>query len=179
MDYYGDVVEVNEKYKVVGIGEVGISSTSEPILVTSAIQTCVAILLITKECALMVHVNLEDKTDYAKALNDLGKLLKEHNSNIDKLQIFTGPGTKDDGLEDLKSLLNTEEINVEVYGSYFDNCYGVGQGGIAYDFNQNKYYGIDSDGCFRDYVLGANNKRKDLLDEYNENGYVEKAQLQK
>lgn len=155
MKYYGQVVDVKNNSQTISIGDVGISSLDEPILVTRDIQTCVAVLLITNDCAIMMHINLEDSEDYSKALNDLSSILKKYNNKFSKFQIFTGPFTKEESLEKFKSLLAVKCIDVEVYSSYLD----FNHGSIAYDFSSQKYYGLDIEGCFRDYVLGADNER--------------------
>lgn len=168
MDYYGDIVDVKDDYQLIGLGEVGISSEESPILVTTNINTCVAVLLITKECALMLHINFGDTKDYSKSLSDISQLLKTHNGNIDKIQMFLGGKTSLNNIEELKELFCDNQFNVEIYKSYLDGD----NGSIAYHFKQDKYYGVDSDRNFRDYLLGADNKRKDPMEEiYNSNNY--------
>lgn len=155
MDYYGEIVDLYDAYQEIGIGEVGISSDDTPVLVTREIQTCVAVLLITEECAFMLHINFQDTKDYSKSLSDFCELLKKYNGKIQKLQMFLGSKTSSDNIEKLKEVFRNSQLNVEIYRSYLDGD----MGSIAYDFKQDKYYGLDIDNNFHSYLLGAENKK--------------------
>lgn len=158
MDCYGEIVNVDDNYQQIGIGEVGVSSSSAPILLTKEIQTCVAILLITKECASLVHINFGDSKNYSKGLSDVVELLKKYNGKIFKFQMFLGSKTLPSDAEKLKNLFRDNELHIEVYRSYLDGD----MGSIAYNFKEDKYYGVDIDNNFRPYFLGEENKKSIL-----------------
>lgn len=170
-EFFGNEINIDvSKVQIAYINDIITTDNNKPIIATRDIKTCIAVLIICENEAHMTHL-VTEKDCRKNGLEKIKEILKKVNSPIKAKMVFCGkktpPKYKAEWFitQEEKEKINLEEkdeladflIDWNKYPSYLEND----NGSIAYNFSTNQYYGIDGDGIFYEYRLGAKNKKPD------------------
>lgn len=154
--YYGKEISVDKNIEIIALNRYKYVNEENTILLTRNIHDCIAILIKSKNMVGMCHINISTNKLYKEGLDIIKKMISDIGDEVN-ISIFYGTKTP---MVECRRLAN--DLGASIYSSYID----VNEGSIAYDKEDDKFYGFDSDNVFHEYKLGAINMKKDPLQEY-------------
>ncbi len=127
---------MNENYIEVGVDDYEETVEEAPIIYTRDVKTCIAALLHLESSAILLHI--EANKDEIK-LDNYRDVLKELSNEIQSIELFTGPDTINEHVQELINISESYNIEVEVLPCKVDD---YGSGSIGFNQSNHSYYDI-------------------------------------
>lgn len=159
MEYIGEILEITDPYKVVGLDYVEKTDDENSILVTCNILSCIVVIIVTNQEAFMIHLSENNKDGMSF------DILKDVMANIDgiiDIKVFPGVKADSNNIEKVKEITGVSSTFVPYLDVNYESG-GIYPGSICYNKNTHEYYGYDSDFNFHEYKLGYINKSEDMM----------------